>query len=120
MKKSASLIVSMALLFVCSLVQADVPMKAWGNPSLQGNWDFRTVTPFQRPAAFADKEFLTPEEVEDYEAAVRVGREARASAEFDGEYDDENTKIIYEVVNKRWAVAVFMASESFLVFPSLT
>ena len=53
MKKSASLIVSMALLIVCSLVQADVPMKAWGKPSLQGNWDFRTVTPFQRPAAFA-------------------------------------------------------------------
>ena len=95
MKKSASLIVSMALLIVCSLVQADVPMKAWGKPSLQGNWDFRTVTPFQRPAAFADKEFLTPEEVEDYEAAVRAGREARASAEFDGEYDQQDLDVGY-------------------------
>ena len=95
MKKSASLIVSMALLIVYSLVQADVPMKAWGKPSLQGNWDFRTVTPFQRPAAFADKEFLTPEEVEDYEAAVRAGREARASAEFDGEYDQQDLDVGY-------------------------
>ena len=95
MKKSASLIVSMALLIVCSLVQADVPMKAWGKPSLQGNWDFRTVTPFQRPAAFADKEFLTPEEVEDYEAVVRAGREARASAEFDGEYDQQDLDVGY-------------------------
>ena len=95
MKKSASLIVSRALLIVCSLVQADVPMKAWGKPSLQGNWDFRTVTPFQRPAAFADKEFLTPEEVEDYEAAVRAGREARASAEFDGEYDQQDLDVGY-------------------------
>ena len=43
----------------------DVPMTKWGKPSLQGNWDFRTVTPFQRPAAFADKEFLTPEEVDE-------------------------------------------------------
>ena len=81
MKKSASLIVSMALLIVCSLVQADVPMKAWGKPSLQGNWDFRTVTPFQRPAAFADKEFLTLEEVEDYEAAVRAGRSEEHTSE---------------------------------------
>jgi len=95
MKKSASLTVSTALLIVCSLGQADVPMKAWGKPSLQGNWDFRTVTPFQRPAAFADKEFLTPEEVEDYEAAVRVGREARASAEFDGEYDQQDLDVGY-------------------------
>ena len=43
----------------------DVPMTKWGKPSLQGNWDFRTVTPFQRPAAFADKEFLTSEEVDE-------------------------------------------------------
>ena len=95
MKKSASLTVSTALLIVCSFGQADVPMKAWGKPSLQGNWDFRTVTPFQRPAAFADKEFLTPEEVEDYEAAVRAGREARASAEFDGEYDQQDLDVGY-------------------------
>ena len=95
MKKSASLIVSMALLIVCSLVQADVPMKARGKPSLQGNWDFRTVTPFQRPAAFADKEFLTLEEVEDYEAAVRAGRETRAKAEFDGEYDQQDLDVGY-------------------------
>ena len=95
MKKSASLTVSTALLIVCSLGQADVPMKAWGKPSLQGNWDFRTVTPFQRPAAFADKEFLTPEEVEDDEAAVRAGREARASAEFDGEYDQQDLDVGY-------------------------
>ena len=95
MKKSASLTVSTALLIVCSFGQADVPMKAWGKPSLQGNWDFRTVTPFQRPAAFADKEFLPPEEVEDYEAAVRAGREARASAEFDGEYDQQDLDVGY-------------------------
>ena len=53
------------------------------------------MTPFQRPAAFADKEFLTPEEVEDYEAAVRAGREARASAEFDGEYDQQDLDVGY-------------------------
>ena len=30
-------------------------------------WDFRTVTPLERPAALADKEFLTDEEVAAYE-----------------------------------------------------
>ena len=73
----------------------DVPMTKWGKPSLQGNWDFRTVTPFQRPAAFADKEFLTPEEVDEFEAAVISGREARAAADFDGEFDQQDLDVGY-------------------------
>ena len=52
-------IVSFGLAFGSVGSLGDVPMTKWGKPSLQGNWDFRTVTPFQRPAAFADKEFLT-------------------------------------------------------------
>jgi hypothetical protein len=31
----------------------------WGDPDLQGTWDFRTITPMERPARFAGKEFLT-------------------------------------------------------------
>ena len=27
-----------------------------GHPDLQGVWDFRTLTPLQRPAEYADKE----------------------------------------------------------------
>ncbi len=34
----------------------------WGDPDLQGVWDYRTVTPLQRPDAQADKAFLTEEE----------------------------------------------------------
>jgi hypothetical protein len=34
----------------------------WGDPDLQGVWDYRTVTPLQRPEAQADKAFLTEEE----------------------------------------------------------
>ena len=33
-------------------------------PNLEGVWDFRTLTPLERPAAFGDKEFLTQEEAE--------------------------------------------------------
>ena len=35
---------------------------AWGDPDLQGIWDFRTLTPMERPAELAGKEFLTDEE----------------------------------------------------------
>ena len=34
----------------------------WGHPDLQGTWDYRTLTPLERPAALGDKAFLTEEE----------------------------------------------------------
>jgi hypothetical protein len=36
---------------------------AWGEPDLQGIWANRTVTPLERPKAFAGKQALTPEEI---------------------------------------------------------
>jgi hypothetical protein len=42
-----------------------------GHPDLSGIWDFRTVTPLERPDEFADQEFLSAEEVAAY-AAERV------------------------------------------------
>ena len=30
---------------------------AWGEPDLRGIWDFRTITPLQRPEALADQAF---------------------------------------------------------------
>ena len=38
------------------------PRTGWGQPDLRGMWDFRTLTPLQRPGRMADKEFLTDEE----------------------------------------------------------
>ena len=38
-----------------------------GHPDLQGIWDYRSATPLQRPARFAGKEFLTPDEVVAYQ-----------------------------------------------------
>src|SRR4051794_24091202 len=35
----------------------------WGEPDLQGLWANRTVTPLERPQAFAGKETLSPEEI---------------------------------------------------------
>ena len=43
--------------------QADnQPRTPWGAPDLEGIWDFRTITPLERPGALAAKAILTPEE----------------------------------------------------------
>src|ERR1051325_152685 len=40
----------------------------WGDPDLQGVWDYKTITPLERPANFGDRPFLTDEEVKRLEA----------------------------------------------------
>ena len=35
---------------------------SWGTPNLQGVWDFRTLTPLERPVEFGDKALLTAAE----------------------------------------------------------
>ena len=44
-----------------------LPRTPWGAPDLQGVWDFRSITPLERPASLADKEFLTEEEAANLE-----------------------------------------------------
>ncbi len=52
---------------------------AWGQPDLQGVWDFRTITPMERPEALADQEFLSAEDVADLEQGI-ADRDARLAA----------------------------------------
>ena len=56
---------------------SDVPRLPDGTPDLQGVWDFRTLTPLQRPEDRADQAELTAEEAADLEAAA-VQRAAEA------------------------------------------
>ena len=44
------------------------PRTPWGHPDLQGIWDFRTITPLERPSQFAGKQVLTDEEAANFEA----------------------------------------------------
>ena len=60
-------------LVVCASVTTsaqDAPRTAWGQSDLQGVWDFRTITPMERPTGRADQTFLTDEE------AANLGQEA--------------------------------------------
>ena len=48
----------------------------WGDPDLQGVWDYRTITPLQRPEEQLNKEFLTEEEAASLEQNI-LDRNAR-------------------------------------------
>ena len=54
----------------------DGRLTSWGDPDLQGVWDFRTLTPLERPAELADKAFLTAEEAAAFEAQTLEARDA--------------------------------------------
>ena len=54
---------------------------AWGDPDLQGVWDYRTVTPMERPEEFGGQAFLTVEEAAELEQRAverQVDRPPRA------------------------------------------
>ena len=47
---------------------APLPQRtADGHPDLQGTWSFATLTPMERPANLAGKEFFTEKEAADFE-----------------------------------------------------
>ena len=56
------------------------PRTAWGDPDLVGIWDYRTITPLERPDERAEQAFLSEDEAADLEqAAVERNRAANAA-----------------------------------------
>ena len=51
-----------------------VPRTSWGDPDLQGVWDYRTITPMERRPELGDREFYTDQEIAELEgrAAKRM------------------------------------------------
>ena len=54
-----------------------VPTTPWGDPDLQGVWDYRTLTPLERPQEFADRTVASEEEAAEYELRANAVRDAR-------------------------------------------
>ena len=61
-----------------AVAQSAAVRTAWDEPDLRGIWDFRTITPLERPDDLADQAFLTEEEAANLEQEV-VDRNVRLS-----------------------------------------
>ena len=55
----------------------EIPRTPWGRPRLQGIWTNSTLTPLERPEELGEREFHTPEEVEELQ---RVAVQQRIDA----------------------------------------
>ncbi len=56
--------------------QDATPRTPWGHPDFQGTWTNATLTPLQRPAELADKEFYTPAELAEFAEQRRAATNA--------------------------------------------
>jgi hypothetical protein len=81
----------------------------WGDPDLQGAWTNATTTPLQRPAKWAGKETLTPQEIAEADKETDVGSDKRQERGTDADvggaynrfwwdrgYSDGRTSLIYD------------------------
>ncbi|MEE2638672.1 MAG: hypothetical protein VYE68_15730 [Acidobacteriota bacterium] len=78
LRRSLPVLGALGLLSLTSTTATAQPehRTSWGDPDIQGVWDFRTLTPLERPAELADKEFLTEEEAAAFEAQTLDARNA--------------------------------------------
>ena len=73
----AVVVAAMTLGAVPAVAQGDdAPRTLWGQPDLQGVWDFRSITPMERPEELGDQGFLTVEEAASLEQDA-ADRDAR-------------------------------------------
>jgi hypothetical protein len=64
----------------------------WGSPDIQGIWDFRNLTPMERPSELGDKVTLTPEEAAAFRELVVKSldfdnRKDKAAADIESAYN---------------------------------
>ena len=80
---------------------SSAPHTPWGAPDLQGVWDFRTLTPMERPDELADKQVLTAEEAAQFQQvqlADIAARDDEVPADIVGNYNqfwfDRGTTVV--------------------------
>ena len=82
MKPMISMLAMLTAITGIAVAQTDgdyeVPRTGYGQPDLQGVWNFSSSTPMQRPQRFGTQEFLTPEQVRE-----QIERQARFTATAD-------------------------------------
>ncbi len=73
--QGSALVALLLLVPVIGVAQSDdnttaVPRTPWDHPDLQGIWDFRTLTPLERPHELDGRAFFTDAEAADFEARL--------------------------------------------------
>ena len=81
-KKTAGIVLLAGIIFSPLVILAQpssdsstLPRLGNGRPDMQGTWDFRTITPLQRPSSLEGKEFLTEDEFQEFEDSELVRRD---------------------------------------------
>ena len=79
--KIMSLLGLVSLLSLGSLALAQngdyqIPRTEWGQPDLQGVWNFSSDVPMQRPERYGTQRFLTAEQIEERRAQIEANRAA--------------------------------------------
>ena len=112
----APVLVALAPISVAAQTLAP-PVTPWGAPALQGVWDFRSLTPMERPRELGEKEVFTAEEAATFAQEV-INRETR---------DIDESRLHLEVAKGRvvpyndfwfdWGTAVTTDRTSLIVDP---
>src|SRR5881296_915531 len=92
MSIGARLIVVALLVSVPATAQQKKWRSPWGDPDLQGSWSNATTTPLQRPAKYAGREFLTPQERAEQDKETAIGTDKRSARG----WSDGRTSLIYD------------------------
>jgi len=81
-----------------------------GHPDLQGIWTTHTFTPLQRPARYADQEFLTEQEAADLSALLTQDQVDPLAAGIFALSDEERRKRIVQNDGTHYDNALFLAT----------
>jgi hypothetical protein len=65
----------------------------WGDPDFGGVWNYATMTPFERPREWAEKDLLTPEEAAAFEQQT-IGRRANTNNTAGPDWWDPGTNVM--------------------------
>jgi hypothetical protein len=77
----------------------------WGTPDLSGIWNSKSLTPLERPAKFADREFLTEEEIVAIERqhGQERGRDVRAKTGTEADVEGAYNQIFATALDAKYA-----------------
>ncbi len=78
------------------------PKTPWGDPDLQGVYDYQSMIPMQRPAQFAGKATMTPEELKDWAKAHTPNQDACGYGTRKNEECSEREKKSVGAYNEFW------------------